>query len=287
MRKLKLPRESAIESYDGIVAAKQHRRREILQGLRASVSERYEFYRRAAPHLGVLTGASFSEEEFEALNHCYEVETAPLDVLKSAIKQHQEPHQQSSCAYCGINNPRTIEHYVPRSEHPEYAVCAYNLLPACDECNNTKGTQWRDPESGERRQLHFYYDAIPEDVRWLVARIEVDRGTPLAVFSLDLPESLEPALSRLIQAHYHSLKLLERYGGCANGLLSELLSNVSCYPLEREPLRRQLNESARRLARKYGENFWRVATLRGAAASDAFLDMVFAANTASGLSGAA
>ncbi len=256
---------AAIERYDRIAAAKHLERRRLLQGLRASVLERYVAYARTAPRLERLPRVTFSAEQAEVLQHCYDTGTAPLDELKADIQQHQARVWQSLCAYCGIDSVGTFEHYLPKSEFPEYAVCAANLLPSCDRCNNNKGAQWL--EGSRRKALHLYYDAIPEEARWLFARVTLRQGLLVAHFTLKQPPGMETALFQLIEAHYGTLDLLERFKRRAADFFSEKRSEALAYGVEPRALGTLYARQALLLARDFGRNHWKVAALEGMAAS--------------------
>ena len=43
------------------------------------------------------------------------------------------------CAYCGAENPCTLDHIKPRSKGG--TTNTYNLLPACPNCNRNKGSK--------------------------------------------------------------------------------------------------------------------------------------------------
>lgn len=40
------------------------------------------------------------------------------------------------CPYCGgIGTPKNLDHYLPKSRYPQFAILPYNLIPACRDCN--------------------------------------------------------------------------------------------------------------------------------------------------------
>jgi len=260
----------AIAHYDSIAAVKHLDTRKLLKQLRPAVAQRYGAYLLAAPCLEQLPASSFSSKESEALKHCYDSETEPLSALKMAIREQQDWVGRAYCAYCGINMCGTIEHYLPKAEFPEYAVCAYNLLPACGDCNTAKGTNWLEEE--RRRLLHFYYDIIPDGVRWLHAIVELVQDIPIVSFHLEQPKKLDASFYRLVQDHYAALNLLERYALCSVDVLSEALSTAERYSNEPKLLQEALTIMAHSEAKRRGHNHWKVATLFGLASSPDFLE---------------
>jgi 5-methylcytosine-specific restriction endonuclease McrA len=271
-----LPGDSAINRYDGISAAKQLDKRSSLAALRAPVSLRYEDYARRVPGLEALPASPFTSEQGQMLRHCYEVETEPLSKLKVEILEQQPGVWQATCAYCGINFPATVEHYLPKSEFPEYSVCSYNLLPACAECNGIKGSKWCDLSG--RKLIHFYYDPIPEGVRWLHARVRMKEGVSSMEFWLEQPAGLDGVFFRLVQQHYDALKLLQRYSRCAVKLLAGATTTASRLGRTAGPvlasgqLPRVFKDMAEERAESHGHNYWEVAAFLGMAESPMFLD---------------
>jgi len=43
------------------------------------------------------------------------------------------------CPRCGGSRPGTLDHHLPKSDYPEFAVYPKNLLACCQECNGKKG----------------------------------------------------------------------------------------------------------------------------------------------------
>jgi 5-methylcytosine-specific restriction endonuclease McrA len=259
---------AAINRYDRIAAAKHLERRQLLQSLRPSVLMRYDAYAQALPNLETLSKASFSQGQVDALRHCYDTATDPLDELTSEIRNRQTRFWRSTCAYCGINAPETTDHYLPKTEFPEYAVCAQNLLPSCERCNTTKGTQWL--VGTDRQVLHLYYDKLPGDVTWLFATILFEKGEPVAEFTLQQPPGFDPVLFRLVEAHYRTLRLLPRYRERTGEVLSEACANVSAQP--QQQIAQVLLDISRGMARHQGHNHWKVAAYQAMAASTEFIE---------------
>ena len=267
---LPLP-SAAIDRYDQIVEGKRPEWQLLLQALRPRVLKRYEAYAATAPHLEKLSRDSFSHEHAEALRHCYEP-TKSQEALTMELRERQEGFWRTFCAYCGINTTETTEHYLPQSEFPEYAICIHNLLPACEKCNTAKGTQWQGP--GGRRVVHLYYDKLPEGLPWLVAKVELHKGEPVAEFTLQQPPGLSPALFQLLQEHYATLGLLARYRRRAPELFSEKRSEALSNGTQPRQLSSLYTEQARFLEKERGRNHWKVAALWGMAASADFLTWV-------------
>lgn len=45
------------------------------------------------------------------------------------------------CAYCGAEDPVTIDHVIPQCKAPNLKHYWGNMVPACPRCNNAKGNK--------------------------------------------------------------------------------------------------------------------------------------------------
>src|SRR5690606_34072146 len=62
------------------------------------------------------------------------------------------------CPLCGHRQVATLDHYLPKSEFPAFAVLPLNLIPACRDCNSAKLA--RVVLSANEQTLHPYYDDV-------------------------------------------------------------------------------------------------------------------------------
>ena len=63
---------------------------------------------------------------------------------------------------------KTLDHYLPKSKFPLYAVTPYNLIPACSDCNKDK---FNDVSiCREKETIHPYYDDFTDEV-WIKAKM--------------------------------------------------------------------------------------------------------------------
>lgn len=269
MRKLNILPGNALQAYDQIVGDKHEPRRSRLRALRALVGSGYSAYQASAPHLQSITPALLSNGNAADLLHCYEKPTASLNQLKAHIRMAQTATQMAFCPYCGINSPNTFEHYLPQAEYPELAVCQYNLIPACGECNTMKGSKWA--QAGRREIIHFYFDNLPYQSHWLTADVSLSSNEPIAKYKLSIPPEINPALRDLISEHYRRLDLLNRYRARSVEAFSDALSG-NRGSLAQHELAELYSDRASDYSRDYGHNYWKVAIYRGMAESTDFLN---------------
>lgn len=61
------------------------------------------------------------------------------------------------CPLCGGPGARTIDHHLPQSIFPEFAIFSRNLLPSCSSCNPKRGNK---NGLGGITTCHPYFDAV-------------------------------------------------------------------------------------------------------------------------------
>ena len=59
------------------------------------------------------------------------------------------------CPMCGSFSTGQVDHFIPKSEYPEFSLFSRNLVPVC-ACNQKKSKTYGDGVGG--RMLHPYYD---------------------------------------------------------------------------------------------------------------------------------
>lgn len=64
-----------------------------------------------------------------------------------------------ACPVCGRDALGTLDHYLPKQTFPEFSFYSKNLVPACDRCNNQRGTTLKGLVVGER-PIHPYFDGF-------------------------------------------------------------------------------------------------------------------------------
>lgn len=121
------------------------------------------------------------------------------------------------CPLCGQRVVKTLDHYLPKSTHPGYALTPFNLVPACSDCNKSKLD--RQPERADDQTLHPYFDEI-DDVSWLVAKIQ-ESSPPAAVFSVRPPLTWDAVKVDRLIVHFRTFGLGELYAAQAG---SEMVS---------------------------------------------------------------
>ncbi|NUY01697.1 HNH endonuclease [Paraburkholderia youngii] len=63
----------------------------------------------------------------------------------------------SYCPMCGNVGYEAIEHYLPESHYPEFALLSFNLIPTCTSCNTKRGNTANAPGVA-LSLLHPYFE---------------------------------------------------------------------------------------------------------------------------------
>ena len=89
------------------------------------------------------------------------------------------------CPLCGKRTVSTLDHYLPKTQYPTYAVTPFNLVAACSDCNKAKSD--KIIKSREEETIHPYYDDF-NDAIWIKANLieEFPIGFNFAVYKPDL-----------------------------------------------------------------------------------------------------
>lgn len=276
MRQLIPPNLDSVKIYQDIKDKSRTEKKTRMENLEAYVTERYDEYFSVKERLENIGLSNISvKEDKDALISCYSRSKEGYlegEVVAKIISVQQIQHKQK-CPYCGMDKPRTIDHYLPKSDFPEFAIYPPNLIPCCGYCNMKKKVNWID--NGERVYLNLYYDNIPSDIQYLFFHLEYEGEdpSPTVHFSLENFGEIDDKLFRRIKNHYTNLNLLEEFSQNVEEELSKIVDQIHYYPNitideHKANLERDYNTSVR----KYGINFWRSSFLGSIMQSDTFFE---------------
>lgn len=118
---------------------------------------------------------------------------------------------QESCPYCNYPTrfPSQIDHYLPKSSFPSFALTVENLVPACSDCNKNKSDIIQLDKS--KRIIHPYFDEFAnKSFDFIGCRIVEKVPIGFEFFIKKIPEIDEEQFRRL-QIHFELLKLDKLY----------------------------------------------------------------------------
>lgn len=104
-----------------------------------------------------------------------------------------------------------MDHYLPISKFPVFAITPVNLIPACFECNKLKLAKTSDKL--DETTLHPYYDNIEDDV-WLCASL-VEEIPTVIEYKINPSFHWNAQLASRLQYHFDTYQLASLYGSHA------------------------------------------------------------------------
>lgn len=108
------------------------------------------------------------------------------------------------CAFCGMREAESLDHYKEKSRFPLLSVCPVNLVPACLRCNAVLGVRGN--------KFHGYFDNV-SNLQWLGCSLVQDRqhDTPGIVFYVTHDFSDDSDLVYRVSNTFDSINLGRRW----------------------------------------------------------------------------
>ncbi len=246
-------------------------RQSILTALTASIQTRYQEFDKLDGDFTSIEKQAIDAQESNALKTCYSTESDPLKRFKQELKSLQAGFE--FCQYCGLNEPDTIDHYLPKNEFPEFSTHPQNLVPCCGRCNQIRGRKpWRDQD--ECSTLHLYFDVVDDTQRHLSACYDgANKSVDFSVSANDTNFGFR------YKRHFETLNLEQRLGARASGALDSIcsqlqtISNMTTSAEEpRIALERFSINYAEHLKKLRGINHWEVALWLDIAGASHFIE---------------
>lgn len=217
--------------FQTIVGEKRKKAKNILTPITARVLGTFTEYLRSFPTISGKAGSEFTlAEERERLHliGCFKNETASSSFVKGNIFAVQPDVLKVLCPYCMLDRPKTLDHYIPKDEFPEYAMFVRNLIPCCYDCNNKKDELWR---KGILRQfIHYYNDHILNHQFLYSELIFNGSGSiPHIKHFLRKPTAMARRDFEIAKSHFENLGLLAAYDDSLNNRLSTEIQTILRY----------------------------------------------------------
>ncbi|MFF5994806.1 HNH endonuclease signature motif containing protein [Lysinibacillus sp. KU-BSD001] len=112
-------------------------------------------------------------------------------------------NSSKKCPFCGYGKSTTLDHFLPKSSFPIYAVTPFNLVPCCKDCNMTKLTKTMDENV---LFLHPYFDNV-DDTRWLYCDIGMFPDTVAFSFKIVKPSAWGNEKFQRMKYHFETFNL--------------------------------------------------------------------------------
>lgn len=214
-----------------IVKEKKTKAKTVLNPVSVRVLGTFPEYLQRFHLISSRAGSAFTLAEDDIRRNligCYKNETASSKYVKGKIFSTQPHTLKDLCPYCMLDRPRTLDHYIPKDEFPEYAMFVKNLVPCCYDCNNIKDELWRTNTA--RQFIHFYNDNIL-DRQFLHSELLFNAIgiAPIIRHFLRRPVGMSINNFRIASAHFTNLDLLNAYDGRLNNSLSSEIETLGTY----------------------------------------------------------
>jgi hypothetical protein len=115
------------------------------------------------------------------------------------------------CPLCAQRDVGTLDHYLPKTSFPEFAVLPLNLVPCCFDCNHAKHEHV--PAAASEQMFHPYFDDW-NHLELIRAAIEIGE-TVYAEFSVNV-DGLLPVVADRATEHFETLGLAALYSDHAS-----------------------------------------------------------------------
>lgn len=203
----------------------------------------------------------------DALQYQYAFEKKKFVELYKQLSTDIRGRKSILCPNCQADDAHTLDHYLPKTDFPEFSDNPLNLILCCQDCNGKKGKRWR--KDGKRIQLNLYLDNIP-DVKYLYVTVNMVNGLPDATFEVKRPIGATDAIFDKIENHYSKLKLCsKKFVEKTYDALSELRSSLrpAYEKLSEAQAKESMMETVVEWKRKYGQNYWKAVLLEACGAN--------------------
>jgi len=211
----------------------------------------------------IVRGRIDVEEMKKVYNDRMVKETVPGYKYYSALRL-SAPH--GKCPFCGVRGVDTLDHYLPKTLYPIYAITPINLVPSCTPCN--KGKRVVFPTNDINQTLHPYYDNV-EVATCIKARL-LDGSNESFEYYIDCPAEWAQILKDRVHNHFDSYNLNELYSSHAGEELRGIKKQLrKLYNIDPAVLLDYLNDCYdSRL--DLGRNSWQAAMYRALLENDLF-----------------
>jgi hypothetical protein len=115
------------------------------------------------------------------------------------------------CPLCGKRTVSTLDHYLPKTQYPTYAITPFNLVAACSDCNKAKSD--KVITSREEETIHPYYDDFDDEI-WIKANL-IEKFPIGFSFCVDKPKLWNDVKFKRSENHFNIFHLNKLYSSHA------------------------------------------------------------------------
>lgn len=273
MRNLPAPVSDTKNKLSDIINSKNKPYKSRLIRIRPQVKNRYDEYDTHSSNLENIASSNIRGVCSEALIKCYTSKTIEMSALRDELL-YPDIEDFDECPFCGIGEPRTLDHYLPKEDFPEFSILSKNLIPICGTCNSSyKGIQWI--ENGNRLFIHTYYDIFPDEY-FFSASVVV--GNKIVINFYPQNVITERYFSDLFHQHFNKLELNKRYKRKASSEIKrkrKSLERIFRRNSSATAVSNYLRKESQELENEYSKNHWKPVLYKALSNSMDFCDTGF------------
>ncbi len=135
--------------------------------------------------------------------------TPPKD-LHERLAVRRYKHDLDECPYCGYPlPPRTLDHFLPKEDWPEYAIFSNNLVPQCSGCAPIKGQRYYCSKDYQALFLHPMYSYALSTVRFCID-VSLEEDEPKFEPKFNIQADVSDEDGKRVTLHLKSLQVKRR-----------------------------------------------------------------------------
>ncbi|MCK6144211.1 hypothetical protein [Prevotella intermedia] len=223
MKKVQYYPDNPFDFHKKVVSSKRKGpQKNRIEALETNIEKSYKAYNEKFTNnqLGTLKPIALQPDEQEALKGLYKFSAKSFKDLYVCLTTTKSNRRDMLCPNCTLTDCNQLDHYIPKSEFPEFSANPRNLMQCCSICNQKKLDRWLN--GGQPIFLNLYLDDLPQE-QYLFVDILINNGVPIIKFYLQNRTSIDPTLFSRIESHYRELDLCKRFVERADSVISEIL----------------------------------------------------------------
>jgi hypothetical protein len=139
---------------------------------------------------------------------------------------------QESCPFCGgIGTPRNLDHFLPKTYFPQFAIFPKNLVPSCRDCNmDGKGQTYAKSADAQLIQPYVDHDRF-FFTQWIFANYHPSENEEPGYieYYVDPPTEWDTHDKAKVKKHFLDFNLAKRYGTKAGQQLNTVLRQMRSF----------------------------------------------------------
>ena len=176
---------------------------------------------------------------------------------------------QNICPYCTVRTVKTIDHFLPKSEYPSYAITPSNMVPSCRDCNIEKKISY--PISSSDQTFHPYFDNV-ENENWIRAQLIENEPVSFQYVQIN-PIGWSATKFSRASCHLASYDINVLFSGEADRELRGMQTQLkNLQSRDRNLLQAHLLDTYYSCLNGHGRNDWKTLMYQELSSNDWFLD---------------